>query len=365
MTRSRRGLLASVFLCCVLSSAGADLYRSNAVGIRGARLAANETDAEYVLDVSTSGNTETRDLIHNGELIRRTEIVRDGTSSTERVTENEQLVRETVRRADGQVIREDLYSAGDLIESSSYEYEDDRLASRTVTDAGGGVQFTERYSYWRDRTLRSIVKTDESKTRTEYRYRDGRLEEEWVSSPGRSERFEFDPAGRLVIRELFIEDDLAEQEVRVYWAEGSAALLKQVVISAGDDVTRRSYDDRGRLVHERVERLDATIRELDRVFDGDLLVSEAETDGDGSRSWTYEYDEESVRSTTTYREAGQVIEVTYFALDETDSPANKMTELYNRGVPVLRIYYEDETRLREDVIRDGEVIRSRRLGGET
>jgi len=356
-------LILGLLVACT-AGASAELYRSNAVGIRGERLVPGEESPEYVLDVTSSGNTEIRELLKDGEPIQRTEITRDGSSVTERVFEGEQIQRETVRKSDGTIQQETLYADGEITERSDYGYSNNRLATRTVTDSSGNLRFVEQYSYWRDGTLRSIVKEDASETRTEYRYKDGRLEEEWVSRSERAERFEFDPAGRLVIRELFENDDLLEQEVRIYWGSDSASLLKQVVVGAGDDITKRDYDERGRLVRETVEQSGTIVRVLDRTFEGDLLVAETEKDSDGTRSWKYDYDGED-RIRTSYYEDDQIIEITSYRLDESDLPATRMTELYNRGEPVLRIYYEGENRIREDVIRDGVVIRSRAIGGDS
>lgn len=358
-------LSAAMFLAvCALVAAvpagAADLYRSNAVGIQGERLdPADPERPEYVLEVSFTAGTEVRSLQRDGQEVRRTEVTRDGATSTSRVYEDDVLERQTVARSDGEPVEETFYSDGSVSELWQYHYDGPALVRRDAYGPDGELIYHETYAYWRDGSLRSTVREQGSDSRTEYRYRHGRLEEEWVSRPGESERFEFDTAGRLAVRERFAGDELQEQEVRIYTGPQSDALLQHVIVSAGDDVTRRDYDDHGRLVTETVEQSSVVTRKLTRVFRDDLLVSETETEGGGVKRWDYAYDENGERTQTSYREDGELVEVETIVLGPDAAPADRMTELYHRGEPVLRVYYDGQLRLREEVIRDGEVVRVR------
>ena len=360
--------MAAMFLVALPTHA-AELYRSNAVGIQGEWINPDDADpqdpepSEYLLEVSFIDGTEIRRLLNAGEEIQRVEVIREGTTTTEEIFRNGGLENRTVRRDDGVLLHETRYSGGALTERWEYHYEGSLLTSREVFGQADELLYRESYSYWGTGTLRAIVKEEQAEIRTEYRYKDGRLEEEWVSRPGESERFEFDGAGRLVIRELFADEELTEQEVRLYWGADSGSLLKQVVVSSGERITRRGYDERGRLISERVEESGSLVSELVRTFGEEFLVLEVETDGDGERRWEYQYTEEGERERVAYREDGQLVEVRYLVLDASDLPdevqADRMTELFNRGEPILRIYYEGQQRLREEVIRNGEVIRTR------
>ena len=134
-------------------------------------------------------------------------------------------------------------------------------------------------------------------------------------------------------------------------------------MSSGEVIVRRGYDERGRLTSERVEESGNLVSELIRTFGEEFLVLEVETGGDGERRWEYQYTEEGERERVAYREDGQLVEVRYLVLDPDDVPedvqADRMTELFNRGEPILRIYYQGRQRLREEVIRNGVVIRTR------
>ena len=354
--------LSTVFVMLFMASGlqAADLYRSNSVGIRGERLEGDAApEGEYVLEVSFVDGTEVRRLLSDAQEIQRVEVTRDGLTTTEAVYRDGLLESRTVARDDGVLLHETRYSGGVLTERWEFHYQGAMLTSREAFSPADELLYRESYSYWRDWTLRSIVKENRSEVRTEYRYKDGRLEEEWVSRPGEAERYEFDTAGRLVIRELHAGDELTEQEVRLYWGSDSGSLLKQVVVSAGEEITRRGYDERGRLTSERVEESGRFIRELTRAFGEDLLVLETETDNSGERRWQYRYTDDGVRESVTLSENGELVEVSHLVLDPVDAPADRMTELFNRGEPVLRVYYDGQLRLREEVIRDGAVIRTR------
>lgn len=352
-------LVPTLFLA-VLTPVLADWYVSNAVGIRGEQIDASRIEEhEYVLSVERRDGVETRLLLHDGEEVQRVEVVRQGTTTVERTYRDGVLEGEVVLRDDGQPISEQLYADGALTEERTYTYENDRLLRRSVRDPSGELLYTETYSYWRDGTLRSLVKEEQSSVRTEYRYKEGRLEEEWISRPGSSQRFRFDPAGRLVIRERFADGELVEQEVRRYWGASADSLIREVVISEGENEIRRGYDERGRLVSERVEEGGTVVRELTREFQEDLLVAEVEENRGGTLRWDYRYGEDDELERVEFREDGLLVEVEYRTLNEEDAPAERMVELYRRGEPILRVYYRGQERIWEDVIQDGEVIRRR------
>lgn len=357
---------ALVIFFVAIPTHSAELYRSNAVGIQGELISPDDPEQpEYLLEVSSIDGTEIRRLLNAGQEVRRVEVIRDGTTTTEEVFRDDLLESRTVLRDDGALLSETHYSGGTLTERWEYHYEGSLLTGRDVYGPTDLLVYRELYSYWRDGTLRSMVKEDESETRTEYRYRDGRLEEEWVSRPGEAERFEFDVAGRLVIRELYAGDELTEQEVRLYWGTDGGSLLKLVVMSAGEKIVRRGFDERGRMISERVEESGNLVSELTRTFDEEFLVLEVETDNEGRRRWEYEYSEEGDQEQVAYLEDGKLVEVSHLLLGPAEAPADRMVELFNRGEPVLRIYYEGRLRLREEVIRSGEVIRTREFATTT
>ena len=355
-----RWTVAATLLLAALSGISADWYVSNSVGIRGEEIGPEQAaEHEYVLRIEDENGIETRLLLHDGETIQRVELVRQGSTTLERTYREGELESEVVTRDDGKPLREKLYVAGELTEQRDYSYNNDRLVSRAVRDESGELLYTETYSYWRDGSLRSLVKEEQSAVRTEYRYADGRLQEEWISAPGSSERFRFDPAGRLVVRERFVDGELEEQEVRRYWGASADALIREVVISEGQTEIRRGYDERGRLTSERVQEGEELRRELVRIFDGDRLASEVEETPEGTRRWEYEYGEESEPVRIAYLEDGVLVEVEHRLLEPSEAPADRMVELYRRGEPILRVYYAGQQRIREEVIRDGEVIQRR------
>ena len=356
-----------VLLAVLISAtpiAAAEWFVSNAVGIAGEPISAGEASGhDYVLQVERRDGVEVRTLLRNGGEVQRVEVTRQGSTSVERTYRDGDLESEIVVRDDGRPLTERIHADGALTEEREYQYESDQLVSRLVRDEADQLLYRETYFYWRDGTLRSIVKDEASAVRTEYRYTDGRLREEWISRPGGSERFRFDAAGRLVTRERFVNGELVEQEVRQYWGATSEAVIRDVVIVAGGETLRRGYDERGRLVSERDEIDGAVVRELTRLFDGDLLAAEIEEERNATRRWDYRYADDGEQTGVTYRENGQLVEVSYLVLGPEDAPADRMTELYRRGEPILRVYYAGRERIREEVIRDGEVIQRREFPG--
>ena len=78
----------------------------------------------------------------------------------------------------------------------------------------------------------------------------------------------------------------------------------------------------------------------------------------GLEEWRYEYAADGALQREEYRVKGALVKVTRQGPDGT-----RTEELYREGQPFLRISYEGEEKIREEVLAGGEVVRVREYRG--
>ncbi|TVQ21457.1 MAG: hypothetical protein EA382_13540 [Spirochaetaceae bacterium] len=300
--------LVALFARGLIADEGS-FYASNAMGVVRDAIAADEIDAhEWIIRVDASAVGETHVLFRDGVEIERTDfVVVDGV-----------------------------------------------LAERRVGLPDGTIRYTERYSYWADGSLRSVVHDGSGDTIT-YRYEAGRMVLEWHDTGRSIEESRFDRAGRLVLRRVRVSDAILEQEERDYWADGAGSPLRSVTRTRDGEVTVEQYNERGVLVGVTSRAAEAVRSALVRVFDGDLLVEErSETDA-GLLVRRFFYEAGVLIAERVFRDGALTLVV-----DHEPGADYTRTETIHRGdEALLRVYFRGQVRIRESVLRDGEAIRTR------
>ncbi|MFW5715889.1 MAG: hypothetical protein ACOC0E_00445 [Spirochaetota bacterium] len=309
--RSRRGTVlaaCAVLFTTVIAPAAAQWYASDEHGELGDRIEESEREAhEYVLRIDREDDTEVRTLYREDEVVERREL----------------------------------------------EFADGMLVARRIS-RGDEVVSTEHYRYWRDGSLRRVRVVSESDSSVEYRYRDGRLAEEWVDTDDGYEVIEYDELGRIESRTRWENDDVAERESREYWGDTAGDALRRIVLVADGIETVQRYDEDGRLEGTATSREGVVESDRTRVFEDGVLVEEREQRGDILRVWRYEYEAEEV-VVERYLENGDLVRRTDYAVDGY----SRLETLFRGGEPVLRVFYQGEERVLEEILRDGEVVRTR------
>jgi len=321
MTRSPvlpREILVLVLVVTMTAATGgvagaSEWYASDRFGVVRDQIAEEELDDyEYAMFIERSGTTETQTLYSEGEPIRRSVLE---------------------------------YAAWGEVES--------RLVRRVVSEDGELVA-TEHFRYWADGSLRSVKTVAVRGTTVEYRYLQGRLHEEWVQTAETTERTTYDRLGRILGRTQWEAEEIVERETRTYWGESAEDTVKEISVVVDGVETVRRYDEAGRLLGTSTARAGEVERDRIRVFDGNRLVEEREQSGGIARVWRYEY-EDGMLVVERYFEDEELVKVTDYSHDDY----TRVETLYRGGEPALRAYYRERTRVSEEVIRDGEVVRTR------
>ncbi|MFW6293231.1 MAG: hypothetical protein ACOC7V_13030 [Spirochaetota bacterium] len=306
-------LAATVFVAASPVAAASEWHASDRFGVVRDPIAEDELDDyEYAVFVERSGTTETQTLHFAGEPIRRS-----------------------------------------VIEYAGWGDVEPRPARRIVTEDGELVA-TEHFRYWADGSLRSVRTVGARGATVEYRYLLGRLHEEWVQSSDAVDRTTYDRLGRILGRTRWEADEIVERETRTYWGESAADTVKEIAVVVDGVETLRRYDEAGRLLGTSTARAGAVESDRTRVFEGDLLVEEREQSDGVERVWRYEY-EDDMLAVERYFEDDDLVKLT----DYSHEDYTRIETLYRGGEPALRVYFRGQSRVIEEVIRDGEIVRTR------
>ncbi len=338
-------------------------YRSNALAMPIEPISEQETgEHEYTLFVEREHLSETRRLYREGAEVQETvrEFSEDGTLVSQEDRENGRLHSRREFDEEGRLEAEYEYEDGSLVTVDFFSYRDGRLFERRREDGDGEELFVERYRYTSDGLVRRVERmfsTDNGSGSSEFLYSGGELREEWHERDNASVLVRYDRFGRLSRTEERRDDVLVLSE-RLFYREGDDNRDAPPERSERREPerglrTETVYDESGRAVTERRYEDDERIEEREFQYEDDLLVLEVIRDDEGEQQRHYEYDDDGERVSEERTRDGVTERRIEF-------DGERRTEhRYVDGDLALTIEFDGEDRVREQVIRDGEVVRER------
>jgi len=334
-------------------------YRSNDQGMLLARIpAALKDQAQWTLTVSRDSATEDRRLYNNGKEVRRWQVSWNPshTEKTERESADGKLTVRRIYDVTESLQREEEFRDGKLVKTTRYLYEGGRLARRRELGADGKETAVESYLYAEDGRLREVRRsvpngaTDHS---------------EWVSGQGGlveqrstmdASRFveRYDAAGRLWQRERFADGTVVSRESFSYSTAGRLASSSEQ--RPGDSsVIDRTYDDQGRLASETTKVKDVVTETSSWRYDAAGKVAARTRRGhDGMEMWRYRYTDAGDLSREEYTQRGVLVKVISYG-----EGTHRTEELYRGGERFLKVFFDGDTRVREEVYSGGALTRAR------
>ena len=368
---------AALLVCGAWPAAAVDYYRSDAYGTRLARLDGDPAEHRgYALAVDTANEAQAaglsarRRLLRAGAVIaewhRRADGNGDGDGSVEHELAAGQVVAERRFDAAGRMLEERRFSAaGHLVRRAVLIYRGGMLRRIDRYDGAGALTATEEYDLTSSGRLRRFSHTPVDPSVSDGTAAAG-------SAAGTSVDF------------LFFRGELIEERRRAGGAEvilrfrGGEPLATEQwqgerLVSEGSAGTRIDHaaatraettlDDAGRVESERV--FDVAAGE-----DGDRLVEERRfryrPDGSvlslqvigrsGREAVDYEFAEDGRLLRERVRRRGRLVRVTSYP-----SPAERVVEVYGERDTVLRVTWRGDQPMREELLRGGEVVRTREL----
>ncbi len=354
----------AVFLAGGVAGADTSYHRSNAAAMVLERIAPEErAEHEYhLVRERRSPELEVHTLYQDDEerLVTHLEL-RNGRVVAEEQREHQRVRLRREFDDQGRLKAEEFYEDGALRERLEYRYRDHRVEEVTAFNSEGEQLYHERYSYRADGRLRRVARN--GAVEAVYGFLDGVLRSEQHGHDEHHTALRYDSAGRLTRIDSRLGDRHERlHEFRYRSDEPNAELKSERILDLRDGEEREEvflYRE-GELLQERVLSVAGEMLERDRyAYENGRLVEERRYRRDMVRVVRYEYDEAGrLRAERWARNGNPELLREYHN-------AERMSELhYRAGVAVLRVEYRGEQRLREEVLRDGEVVRVREYADE-
>lgn len=364
-----------------IQAGSVEYFASNRYGLPLTRLAADQTgESEWLLAVHSAEDAAEVGLVAWRRLSGPEGVIREWrTASAKGVLQEEelvdgQLVSRLAFSASGQLEREERYMSGFLAEVDHWVYQQRQPLRMTTVDADGNVVAVREYQLSAVGRLRRVTFAvgevssssavyDDGSGELALTFRDGRLVQERSTEVGRHMISRFLPSGQRQSLEQSQEGRPLSTSRWTYGQKG--AVVDEVVIdySAGIRI-QVDHDDRGRAL---VQRTWSTVQE--RGSEGDVdtggdgvtlleerwfawspageLLSERAVSDRGLEAWTYRYDAEDTRVGEEYSVRGALVRSTAYLLDDSRTDI-----LYRDGRPALRVFWQGDERVGEELIID-------------
>lgn len=347
---------------------GTIYFISNEQGIAIKQIAKYRQDEfAYVLAVSRKDNVETRNLFHENSLVRRTErlYANTGKIETEKNYAKGRLTSVTVYNSEGRIKNEEFYNTdGAVTYVNYYTYRKGRLHTETRKNSEDKTVYEEQYWYTSDGRIRKVKRTfaEGDSAESIYTYNSDRLAQEWHENrEGRSIRKVYSRKGKILLLEEWKKDTLLTRESREY-KNGNPAESVLKNFSEKKAYIRTYAGKDNTIAKETVYQMDASgkIDDTERIAlfeythneDG-LISSKVKKSENRIERWNYIYNGEK-KAEESYTVNGVLQYKLVFTGEDS-----YYKDLYSRGNPVLRVYYKDEEAVREEILQNGEIIRTR------
>ncbi len=355
-------LPALLLLSCVLPGFGdALLYKSNEFGMLLQRIEPYRRDeSQWVLEVSTTGEDEVRRLYDRGKEARRWEIswTEGGTRKVERELSAGVLSARRLYDGAGALLQEDQYDNGELAQKTFLTYTGGRLTRVRVQAADGSLNYAEQYVYGMKGTLREVRRTGTgSEVRTSsYVFGSAGVSEERTSSKDTLFISRYDAQGRLASREKRKGDQTLSREDFSYRLETDALVKSTERLPQEGKTIERLYDEAGRLASEASTVGGAVVEESFYARnDKGGLISLSRRSPRGMELWRYSLDDKGKVGREEYFLRGSLQKVTVYG------PGKLRTEeIYKDEELYLKVYFDGDSRLREEVFAGGKILRERK-----
>ena len=369
---------AALALACLLGTtplAAVEYYRTDRFGTPLALLDGNPgSGAGLVLAVDSAGEAAAAGLLARRRLLQGGDTVHEwrrtdaGAGSLEQELEAGRVVAERRYDGAGLLVEEHRFSAaGALQRRDVLAYRGGSLHQVRSYDAAGALLATDSYELTAAGRLRRFTQVPASgpqgtapATVLSLVFRRGDLIEERHGA-GAAELIVRSAAGSQYAREEWAGERLMAEHRAPPAAAGERATETGIDRRAGTR-NETSYDAAGRPATVRVYALQDTEGSGDRLLEqrshrylADGALASLEVAGElGIETYGYTYDAAGRRIREEYRHRGRVVRVTTFP-----APGEQVDEVYSADGTVLRVFWRDQVRLHEELLRDGVVIRTR------
>jgi YD repeat-containing protein len=357
-----RTLLLVALLCFSLLPAGAQevLYRSNTFGMLLERIEPYLRDqSDWIVAIRHEGSGEVRRLYSRGKEVRRWEVSwnDDASQKIEREFDHGAIVARRLSDAAGDLLEEEQIAAGAVTQKSVFTYRGSRLARMRVLKADGSLLYAEQYVYATSGVLREVRRTGPSDVArlSSYVFGPAGLSEERNTGSDTLFIARYDTRGRVTNREQRRGEVTLSLEDFTYRAEGDHLVSSVEKLPPQDVLIERGYDEEGRLVSEKRRTGGAVNEDVAYARDEQgRLTAKTRRSAAGLETWKYTLDASDRTTREEYYRRGLLERITDFGEGKL-----RTEELYREEGLFLKVYYDGDQRLREEVYAGGKLLRER------
>ena len=359
---------AALLLAATAPAAAVEYYRSDAHGTRLSRLDGDPAaHPGYALAVDApdeaqaAGLAARRRLLHAGAVVGEWRRTAHGDGSVERELQAGQVVAE--RRYDdaGRLLEESRFAVGgELLRRAVLIYRGAALHRIHRYDGAGELAATEDYELTSSGRLRGFSHTPAETAGTaetagpavvRFLFHQGELVEERRRAGEVEEILRFRGGEQLAAEQWHGDSLVSERSAGARIDHPGGTRTETTVDGAGRVETERVYDiadgeDAVRLLEERSYRYrdDGTVLSLQVIGQS------------GMETVDYEFGDDGRLVREQVRRRGRLVRVISYP-----SPRERVEDVHAAGNTVLRVTWRDGERIREELLSDGEVVRSRDL----
>jgi hypothetical protein len=338
-------------------------YKSNDIGMKLKEIREEDVDEyDYILLVEETTDMETRDLLSDNGIIKRWEysLYNNRNVREERKFNGDTLESIYYYDRRGRLVEEHLYSGDLLTQKIVYFYsENQELDQIKSYDNTGNLLYEEYYEFNRHGMIRRVTRTwsDGRNQVSSFVYGHGQLVEETYSSDGEMTISRYDETGNLTFIEVW-EGDEQVREKMFFYNKTDESLLSTLEKDLSQGIeTESRFNTEGWLIEETVSKDDKTVYKQVYTYDNEgRKATMKKTSDRGLEEWSFYYDSEGDLNREEYYNRGMLERRTVYTSDNS-----YYEELYRYGELLIRVYYEDEAKIREEFIDDGEVIKVKDL----
>ena len=355
----RRWLLAAALvLCSACAFADTQYYRSNDFGMLLERIPSYLKDQnEWVLQIQRDGGSEVRRLLQDGKEKHRWETTSGGKQRVERELVAGELVAVRIYSLTGELTDEEQYDKSGLTQKTRYTYGGGRLARTQAFDPDGALKWTEDYLYATNGSLREVRKTPATGSPSVSRFVSGPsgVSEERDSANGTVRVVRYDRLGRPIERVLSNADGVSATEDLTYRGDSDTLSDSVEELSQQKQTVSRSFDDKGRLLTETTKAGPAVVEQVTYVRDdkGDVITKRRVSSA-GQEVWNYTLAADGSVAKEQYLRRGVLQKITLYG-----TGATRTEELYQDGLLFLKVFYEGDNRVKEELYDHGRLLRTR------
>jgi len=356
-------LIVAFFLLQLVLPGFADtlFFRSNESGMILQPIEPYRRDeSRWTLEVTSTEKGETRRLLDHGKERRRWEVssTDGGTRKVERELAAGVLTARRIYDGAGTLLQEEQYDNGSLVQRAILTYGGGRLTHQKVQAADGSLVYEEQFVYGVNGTLREVKRTgnDKEVRISSYVFGPAGLSEERTSSTDTLFISRYDAQGRLSSREKRKGDKTLSREDFTYQEGKDAPHTSTETLPSEGRTIERLYDASGALASETSSTTGAAAEQITYTRDDKgQVISKSRRSARGMEVWKYARDDKGKVTREEFFLLGSLQKVTVYGEGKL-----RTEEIYKDEDLYLKVYFDGDTRLKEEVYFEGKPLRERK-----